>query len=500
LSLQGRWPRFFLFLSAACALELVQSAAAQDESLAVARDDEHWQQDDVLRSIADDPTTLPETAPLQRIEDSTQQQAPSTLADDPTTLQEREAHQPSDDSATPLEHEAHQPADDQILPEPPAATTQPTLPEQELPLPDSHDVVANSDAAKAIGNDDVRAMATAQFSETTMLATIAANPTSFDVSPRALVALKNAGVSERVIEAMIAAESAKKQALVESTGSVLIDGATSIAASIAPTPAAPAAAAPATAMPSEEFTKLSAMIEQLAAQQEAAIAARKEPEPPRGADPSPHAWFVGETDKTALAPTIAQVAFTEERSGATFKTLHGLANTALAFANPAVSGIATTLGGLFRPNDDEQTAVWALAGGSSVRELGSAAAFEIEFGNIPGVDPDKYRPAIVRLVRTSDNYRLVAAAKTDGASKAVPSGPIVEEAVATDVTKLGRGRYRAASRGSLGAGEYALVLRPVMQKERPKRRSGSEASLGELLGGGTSQILYFTWDFTVATL
>ena len=85
------------------------------------------------------------------------------------------------------------------------------------------------------------------------------------------------------------------------------------------------------------------------------------------------------------------------------------------------------------------------------------------------------------------------------ASVRIPFVSIIEETVATELTQLGRGRYRAATRETLGAGEYALVLRPVTQKERPKRKS-SEASLGELLGGGTSQILYFTWDFSVATL
>jgi len=91
----------------------------------------------------------------------------------------------------------------------------------------------------------------------------------------------------------------------------------------------------------------------------------------------------------------------------------------------------------------------------------------------------------------------VAAAKTEGASKgALPHGPIVEESVDTELTHLGRGHYRATSREPLGVGEYALVLRPAPQKEAKRKKS--EASLGELLGGGTTQILYVAWDFRVA--
>jgi hypothetical protein len=329
---------------------------------------------------------------------------------------------------------------------------------------------ALDDAPSGVGNDDVLAMTGAQFSETTILAVIAANSTRFDVSPRSLVALKNAGVSETVIEAMLAAETAKK---------------------VVPIPAADSEPAP-----SEEFAKLSAMIERLAAQQETAEVARRPPDPPKGTDSSPRAWILHTADRTALAPTIAQVAFTDEKGGARLKTLQGLAGKALAFANPAVSGIASTLGGLFRSDNEERTAVWALAGTSASRELAAETAFEIEYGHTPGADPDAYQPAIVRLVRTNDNYRLVAAAKTEGTKTiATAKDPIVEELVPMVLTRIGRGHYRVKPKDALATGEYALVLRPIVQKER--RRRGSEASLGELLGG-TSQILYLTWDFSIA--
>jgi hypothetical protein len=151
---------------------------------------------------------------------------------------------------------------------------------------------------------------------------------------------------------------------------------------------------------------------------------------------------------------------------------------------------------LFRP-DDDRTAVWALAATQSSRVLDVSPAFEIDYAHIPGVDPDRYQPAIVQLVPTNDNYRLVAAAETDGANAgALPRGPIIEESVATERTRLGRGQYRVAPRTSLGPGEYALVLRPIAESRRERRRN-AEASLGELLGGSTSQILYLTWEFSI---
>jgi hypothetical protein len=331
----------------------------------------------------------------------------------------------------------------------------------------------------AIGNDDVVAMTNAGFAEITILAAIAANDTRFDVSPHALLALKDAGVAENVIDAMLTTEAANKKA-----------------ASAAKKAAAQTTAAP---PPPAELARLSAMIEQLAAKQDAAAAAQRPPEPPPSADPAPHAWVLAENDRSPLPPTIAQVAFTDDKSANRLKTLTSLANTALVFVSPAVGGIATTLGGLFHPDSQEHTAIWALTGAGAPRALAAAPRFEVEFGHIPGVDPDEYQPAIVRLVPTKDNYRLVAAAKTTGAkSSAPPDGPIIEEPVVTQLTQLGRGRYRAAAM-PLPAGEYALVLRPIEKDDRGRRkRHKSETSLGDLLGGGTSQILYFTWDFAVA--
>ncbi len=341
----------------------------------------------------------------------------------------------------------------------------------------TNEEAAESSQPAVIANQDVVSMSKAGFAESTIVAAIRANDSHFDVSPHALMTLKSEGVSQAVIETMLNVEAANKRA-----------------ASIAQKAAAETANSP----PPEELVRLSKMIEQLAAKQDAAAAAQRAPEPPKNADPTPHAWVLKDDNRMPLPPTIAQVAFTDDKSAERFKTLGSLAGTALVFVNPAVGGIATTLGGLFHPGNPEHTAIWALTGTAAPRDLGVSPSFEVEFGHIPGVDPDQYQPAIVRLVPTKDNYRLIAAAKTKAAkSSALPDGPIIEEPVVTQLKQLGRGHYRAAAM-MLPSGEYALVLRPVDKDERGRRkRRQSEASLGDLLGGGTTQILYFTWDFGI---
>jgi hypothetical protein len=355
---------------------------------------------------------------------------------------------------------------------------------EELPAPVSEPQLLSAaqsgpvtEPAPGIVNADVQAMIEAEFSDSTIVSVIGANDVQFDLSPRALVALKVAGVSEQVIEAMIAAEAAKTRSAEPE----------------------PSRAELAETQASVEYARLTTMIEQLAAKQDAAEKAQRAPEPPASrADPAPRVWLIQTTERAAIAPTIAQVAFAgASRRGERMKNLQGIAGQALAFVNPAVSGIATTLGSMFRP-DEERTAVWALAATSSARVLDFNPLFEIDYAHIPGVDPDRYQPAIVQLVATKDNYRLVAAAETDGANTgALPRGPIIEENVDAERTRLGRGQYRVAPKSPLGPGEYALVLRPIPESGRARRRN-AEASLGDLLGGSTSQILYLTWDFSIA--
>ena len=61
-------------------------------------------------------------------------------------------------------------------------------------------------------NADVIKMVKAGMAETTIVAAIAANDTQFDLSSTGLQSLSQAGVSSKVIRAMLAAESKKKDA------------------------------------------------------------------------------------------------------------------------------------------------------------------------------------------------------------------------------------------------------------------------------------------------
>jgi hypothetical protein len=358
-------------------------------------------------------------------------------------------------------------------------------------------------------------MVEAGFGPTTIVAAIQANVTAFDVAPKTLLSLKKADVPEAVIEAMLVEAAARKKASAAQAAvptAAAAPGAPAIAAPIVEAPAiaapAPVVDTPATAAPDtmspEALAALSRMIEQLAAVPPEA--AETESAPAEAAPPPenlhvPRAWVSSSDGKVPLALNVAQVAYTDmKRPAATaFKTLQNFTGKALAFANPVIGAATSGLGGLFRDDDPEKTAVWALLGSSAPRQLDADSAFEIEFGQVPGVDPDQYQPAIVQLVPTSDNYRLVGAAKIEGGdAAAAPREAIIEEPVAAQLTQMARGRYRIVLRAPVAPGEYALVLRPVEKSERERRR-GAESSLGALMGAsGSAQILYLTWDFSIA--
>lgn len=316
------------------------------------------------------------------------------------------------------------------------------------------------ETAATITNDDVIALVGAGFAESTILTAIAANTPQFDVSPRALLRLKSEGVPDGVIEAILAS---RATAVVPVASSGTPPPGVATLEPVGTPPAAPAEPPPAALVvalsPADRHT--------------------------------PRAWLESADERAPLAPVVAQVAFTDARPGsATLRNLQGFAGKALAFVNPMLS-----LGGIgdLLHTGEPKTAVWALAGAASVRVVAAPVIFELEYGDIPGIDPDDYEPALVELVPTKDNYRLVAAARTRSTPAGrMPSAPFLEEQRPAKVDRLGRGHYRVTP-GTLGSGEYALVLRPVASG---KEKRAADGTLGALLGTATNEILYTTWDFS----
>src|SRR5580704_7167889 len=68
---------------------------------------------------------------------------------------------------------------------------------------------AQSQKKPSLTNQDIVRMVKDKFSDSTIVKAIEANTTNFDVSATALIALKDSGVSQTVIEAMLSAAVSK---------------------------------------------------------------------------------------------------------------------------------------------------------------------------------------------------------------------------------------------------------------------------------------------------
>lgn len=226
------------------------------------------------------------------------------------------------------------------------------------------------------------------------------------------------------------------------------------------------------------------------------------------AEQMPHVFLKtsGSNGKQEVSPTIAQIAQSKFKNGSSMKgtMLRSLATEGLSFAamgaGPggmmAMSAFRMASGFMpgMRPGAPSLTYVWGLPGNKSSRELAdSAPLFELSYGDIPGIDPDQYEPALVKLVQTKDNYRLVGATQTKLNSKSFRSGfgPengkwVNEERCPVRIDKEERGFYVLHVDQPLEPGEYAVVLRPA---------KGYKAAPSAFAGG--AQVFYSAWDFSV---
>jgi len=77
----------------------------------------------------------------------------------------------------------------------------------------------SSDAAKPLKNEDVVAMVKASLRESTIIAAIASSPNQFRIDAESLIALKKAGVTDPIIEAIVKSVNSRSASQAPSTGS-----------------------------------------------------------------------------------------------------------------------------------------------------------------------------------------------------------------------------------------------------------------------------------------
>ncbi len=342
-------------------------------------------------------------------------------------------------------------------------------------------------------NAEIVKMVKAGLQDSTILSVIAASDSDFDVSVDGLLALKEAGVSAPVMDAMLAAKSKKRTPPAAATA----------VSSVSPSPGA---------MPQSTMTQgygSTTMTPQMAA-----MMTQMGGMPGMGMSSIGGTMFVPPalpkinlllgSDQKPMTSSMAQMAQSATKGGpgagsATGSTLRSFVTEGLSFATiagggmfagPAMGIASGMMGG--HHGVPTTTYVWALPGHAATYVMPTTRPkFDLEFGNIAGLDPDRYEPALVHLPQTKDNYRLVGATKqkTSYMGPGQPKSMIDEERTPLQTTRLERGHVQLEPAAPLAPGEYGLVLRPT-RADKPKK--------GVAQTGAEQSVFYSVWDFSVA--
>lgn len=319
---------------------------------------------------------------------------------------------------------------------------------------------------KALTNADVINMVKAGLAEPAIVATIRSNPANFDLSPDALIKLHASKVTEDEMRAMMAASG---------------KGAPATAPQTPDTPP-PAAAAP----PPTKKSRLPLIsIVQNGAEQKLPL------------------------EKTQLAQTKNKPVSMAKLAGDT-AMLQGMQAT----MNSATSEVARHMGsgpaggalgqvggafsGILAQRKPEVTYVWAIPNPVSSTVLSTdTPQVTLNFSNVPGINPDEFEPALVKLTPAQNALRLVGATrgKEDALSSSATDWEIysgfVEDRVKIQSQKLGPGHYQISPATPLLPGEYGIVLRPV---SKSKKFSGGDVARSQ----GDGLMFDSVWSFQVS--
>lgn len=376
-------------------------------------------------------------------------------------------------------------------------------------------------ATKPLTNDDVTAMVKSSLPEEVILNAIQANDTGFDTSASGLIALKNAGVSAKVMDAMLASAAAKKNPPTPSGGTqtatgggaALMGGANGSSANSASVGLAQfgevVKAMMGAAHSGNGNGNLGSLISGLGATTTTS------------GGTGPVVAFLNGNDRKELSAERTFVAQTKSKSdslqsiavdSATKSALQsGIDQAWYATVTHLRNGIAGSVASdtMFQTSNDIAANifarhfqptfkyVWALSGISSpVVASSNLPKIDLNYASIPSINPDEFEPAIVKLTPSHSAWRLVGAtkAKSETVLANVPQWQVyssfIEDRVPSMVNKLASGHSQICPTSSLASGEYAVVLRPI---SKDKRFSG----VGIAQNQGVGLLFNSAWSFSV---
>jgi hypothetical protein len=302
--------------------------------------------------------------------------------------------------------------------------------------------------------------------ESVIVSVIQAGPAKFNTSPNELIRLNAAGLTEKELNAILAAS-----------------GTAPASATAAPDKGVSAEAAD--SMPPSKSRLPRVVMSQGGSSQELKL------------------------EKTQLAETKTKPSSMKSLasdSAVTQAMQAGIGTATYSAATHMNSGIGGSAmqqaGGIFSGVMSHRTPtvtyVWGVPGPTSSNILQSSKPiFTLDFSRTLGISPNDYEPAIVKLTPAQNTCRVVGATQGKADIRSSPAADwqmyshFLEERVASTPQKLGPGKYKIAANAELAPGEYGVVLRPVSKE---KKFSGGDVARAQ----GDGLMFDAIWTFQIS--
>lgn len=331
----------------------------------------------------------------------------------------------------------------------------------------------STSSSKYMTNADVIKMVKAGLSESTIITTIQTRKSKFDVSPDGLIALHNGGVTQAETDAIMAA----------ANGGSTVASQPAPAAYV-PTPEAPAATPGTQPAPGKTRFPVVTVVQNGGMQE---IPLEKTQLAQTKTKPS--------SMKSLASDSVLTQALTSEVSSATGMAA---AHMGSSMGGASMQQAGTIFSGLMSHRKANVTYVWGVPNPTSTNILQTATpTFNVDFSNTPGVNPDEFEPAIVKLTPAQNMCRLVGATQGKDDASTTPGADwqlyssFLEERVAVNARKHAKGQYQLVPASLLMPGEYALVLRPI---SKSKKFSGGDVARAQ----GDGLMFDSAWSFQIS--
>ena len=316
---------------------------------------------------------------------------------------------------------------------------------------------------KPLTNDDVLAMVNKKMPESVVVSAIKSSPANYDTSTSELIRLNAAGVTEGELNAMLAVAHKSTSDAHPTKGSTDAPEAVSESKSRMP----------------EAIVNQGTTSQELKLEKTQLAQTRNKPSSMKG-------LAADSTVTRAMQAGISTASW-----DAAMHTNSIVGGTAVAEAGSVFSGVLA-----HRP--PTVTFVWAVPSSASGNVLQSVRpVFSLDFSRTPGINPDDYEPAIVKLTPAQNTCRIVGATQGKADVSGSPAADwevyshYLEDQVASNPQKLGPGKYKVTAASELLPGEYGLVIRPV---SKTKKFSGGDVARAQ----GDGLMFDAIWTFQIS--